>query len=490
MDDEDALMRVTPKTVSAYARLTQRLWTSGEWSDVLTCLNTAIRILTKEEPEGRPDEPLALVSGEIRRAHDREQDPPEEIIRSLSQQRCTVLGILGDWRERTLEVSRYSRLVRDCVARRIREARELGERGRHDDSLSLYFEILDQDWKNTQALIEAARLAARPGAGDRTPPWNRPVDLLFRVVINSESLDEGMVETVFDILDPLSLSRSEDLLLADLIRGAALVLNGRLTEGIALLEGLTRRITDVGEVWRQRHLAWYYLGRGYEAAGQAEEAREAYGRVIREVPTHLESLRRLAALESADPVESAGRTDVVSRTDSSGENDSACGADAVGRTDSARLEERIRALTPQVPCNVNFGGKVVLLGLDFSRGESEGGAGEAWYITYYWQFRDRMYEGYHPLVHFCGKDWRILFQDDHQPRALDRPYPVDLPRSGEVVVEKRRLQQDPATASYLRIGIATATPRDFAPQNLTCDGGGDFFLTRLQNVDGRMGAAH
>jgi hypothetical protein len=53
---------------------------------------------------------------------------------------------------------------------------------------------------------------------------------------------------------------------------------------------------------------------------------------------------------------------------------------------------------------------------------------------------------------------------------------VDLPRSGEVLVEKRRLSEDPTRSRYLRIGIASASPVQTGPKYLTSDAGDWYFL--------------
>ena len=168
---------------------------------------------------------------------------------------------------------------------------------------------------------------------------------------------------------------------------------------------------------------------------------EGYRRALEIVPTHRPSLIRLALF----------------------------GTDAV-----LRLAE----LTPEVPCNVDFGGKVSLLGYtigsEATPAKIEGVSleRERWFITYYWQFKDHMQRDYRPAVHFCDNEWGIIFRNDHLVRAGGDPYPVDYPRCGEIIVEKRKLERDPRNAEYLRVGFWTPAPTKFVPKILYGDAGG------------------
>ena len=488
---KEALIRVTPPTVESYGQLIDTLWESGDWEDVLTCLDRARRLAdgtgeggihaegaettTDFDDSTGPDDTGMLAAGErSEESGDPEgaedsgarsatastylnpEDRPEALeaaLRSISEKRCTVLGILGQWKEREIEVSRQGRLAREHLAGMIHEAESLRERGRYEDSLALYLETLEEDWSDEHALLEAATLARLPQTEDEAPPGCRPIDLLRRVLINSRGLKESTLERVNEVLDTLHLDHVEDQLLAELIRSAGKVETGRAAEGLAELERLAERTSEVGGAWRQRHLVWFYLARAFERLGKPEEACAAYLEVIGQVPTHLPSLRRVAVLNGDGPL--AG----------------------VDGTALDAIRERIDALTPGVPCRVEFGGRVVLLGLTLDR-EDDADSGEpGWSLTYHWMFLDRLQENFHPQVHFCDADWRILFQDDHRPRIDGRLYPVDAPRCGEAFSEKRRLSQDPGMSRYIRIGFASSTPVRKGTPFLTCDGGSRYFLT-------------
>lgn len=464
MGDKDALMRVTPDTIPGYEKLIDTLWQSGLWNDVLTCLDAARQLLGHENRTEAVvvDEQSPLWRGRYmsRDSEAFKRISREESMRDISNKRCTVLGILGDWNERAIEVSRHGRLMRKSVEEWLHQARELRKKGRYDESLSLYLKSLQRDWGNHEALLEAASIACLPNTLDNLPSWNRPIDLLFRVVIHSEELSESVLKKTLEILDSLRLEENEDHLMGELIRGAACVLAGRIDEGRYLLENLAPRAEQIGESWRQRHLVWHYLGKIYEKMGEEDLATSAYRKVIRDVPTHVEALEKLALLEDEDRSLEGSET---------------------GNEGRVFVTNRLEDITPEIPCRVNFGGKIELLGLSLSLEETEDSSEKAWYMTYYWRFKDRMQEGSYPVIQFCDESWQVRFHDNHQTRYMnDRIYPVNFPRTGEIVKEKRRLSGDPGKAKYLRISIYSANPGQPGATYLTHDGGDIPFTTTVE----------
>jgi hypothetical protein len=246
--------------------------------------------------------------------------------------------------------------------------------------------------------------------------------------------------------------------LADFIRGSAAVLAGCLEEGISSLRILANSNDEVALTSRQRHLPWYYLGIGYEKKGERANAVDAYRRVLDIVPNQRPSLVRLSALIPEFAV-------------------------------------RLGEFEPEIPCNVNFGGKVILLGFTLGREiipSSLDGASieqQSFFITCYWQFIERTFRDYHPAIHFCDEGRRILFQADHGIRLGQAAYPMDFPRCGEVVIEKQRLNQDPTAARYLRVGILADSPPKSLPAFLSSDGGSRYFSTVLSKPAAGMPAA-
>ena len=63
---------------------------------------------------------------------------------------------------------------------------------------------------------------------------------------------------------------------------------------------------------------------------------------------------------------------------------------------------------------------------------------------------------------------------------MNRPYSVDFPRTGEVVVEERQLDQNPMQAHYFRISIGTSKPLPNIPIHLTNDTGEHYFITTCE----------
>jgi len=308
----------------------------------------------------------------------------------------------------------------------------------------LYLKILQQDWSNPEALLDAAQTASLPHALDDVPEWNTSLDHLYRLVINNAELSPDLYDRMVKILDALRIESPAQELVAALVRGAGAVLAGRLSEGIAALEALAARDDKDAAVWRQRHLPWYYLALAYEKTRDLAGAIEAYRRVMEIVPTHRKALVRLRELVPAD-------------------------ADS--------LADAIAQLTPDVPCDVEFGGKLTLLGYTFNRGpavessESPSEDQNTWSLTYYWRLHDRMFHDYYPAVHFCDENRRIIFQNDHRIRLNEKAYPVDFPQCDAVIVQTIPLPGDPTEAHYLRICISSgpAARRESLPAALHND---------------------
>ena len=470
-----ALLSVTPQTLRGLDRLCGVLWDSGEWEGVLACLDKSER-LTKLRMAGLAPadfqeseidsiqhsfaEPVgggAWLKGSV--AYDTRS--PLEIELSLAQRRSVVLGLLGRWEERARAVARYQDLLRESLGENLEEARRLRSLGRNKEAMAVYQDILRHDWGNPETLLEAAEIASLPSIFNDLPEWSAPLDHLYRLVIYSDryavsgkaalnsppgdvELRPEDYERAVGIIGELALDDPAEELSADFIRGAGAVLAGHEEKGVELLRRLAARDDAVAATWRQKHLAWYFLGRGYERLDRRAEATEAYMRAVMIVPTHRPSLLRLQQLSDSSP---------------------------------SFASDRLLAMTPEAPCNIDFGGKITLLGYELSQEMAPTRIGgvtineDAWFVTYYWQFNERMFHEYHPAVHFCDDSWRIMFQNDHRVRIQRKPYPVDFPRCGEVVVEKLRLKDDLAGAPYMRVSIWKPTTERSQQPLLLHDGG-------------------
>ena len=461
MGGRTALLAVTPRSLRAYESLCRSLWDSGDWEGVLACLDTIDELAQSRDANGvkqlpsrsnvvvdddwRMDSPEGLTRG----AFGYDSRSFSAISRSVAQRRCTVLGILGRWRQREEVVIQYRSLLRTQLDQHITEARRLRKNGRPEEAMILYLRVLRRDWANPQARLDVAEISSLPHVLDDLPEWNAPLDHLYRLVINSTELSREDHDRAMKILSELPLREPPNQLVADFVRGAAAVLAGKTRDGVAALKMLAERHhrgEKVVTVWRQRHLIWYYLGLGYEELRDRDKTIQAYRRVVDIVPTHRPALLRLNELDTSD-------------------------------ANNARTQ--LGMLKPGVPCNVNFGGKIVLLGYTLAReeissdGKDAAEDGDVWTMTYYWQFHDRMFRDYHPAVHFCDENWRTIFQNDHYIRKNGKPYPVDFPRCGEVVVQKFDLSEDPTDVRYMRLPIWSPNPPRLGPSHLYHKGGED-----------------
>ena len=430
----EALLAVTPRTLGAYERLCDAFWKENDWHNVLICLDTIEKLVqsresfhahnrrfTEDEEGAYWDAGSAEGFSSSALAYDRRT--PLEINLSVYQRRSTVLGILGRWAERAGAAARYRTLLGDKFSEEVAEARSLRGKGRSREAMAIYLNVLRQNWGNTEVLLDSAEVALLPRVLEGGPEWNTPLDYLYRMVINNDELSQEEYNRAVAILDKLILKKSMEKLRAGFIRGAGAILCDRTEEGIKRLEALAERDDEAAQIWPQRHLIWYYLGLGREKLGEGTKAAEEYRKVIESVPTHGPSLRRLSYLDA----------DFASRLDD---------------------------ITPDVLCNINFGGKIILLGYELSQEsapvESDDSAQEhepVWCITYYWRFNERMYRENHPIVHFYDDTWKILFRNNHRIYSGEKPYPMDFVRSGEVVVDKQRLTGKVNEARYLRIDI-------------------------------------
>jgi O-antigen ligase/tetratricopeptide (TPR) repeat protein len=468
----NCLVQVTPQTLYAYERLARTLWETHDWPALLGCLDAMEEMCARDEasataspwtlqPERKISQASSPESGvdfdEILDARTLGEGAPGllSLRLAIAQRRCAVLGILARWDERAAALAPCRALLRQSLRARMRESDALLQGQRFHEAAEALLGALWQDGANPEALLAAAELSSQRAGLDDLPGWNGPLDRLFSLVLhNSESPSTnvvvsltsahlGRLQAILSKLD-LRLKNSSEQFEAEFIRAAALLSAGRPGEAIPALEALARRLQQSPSLWRQGHLVWNRLGRAYEAAGDRTRAIESYRRAVESLPSHRDSLVRLAAL-------------------------------------SPEFSEDLRRLTPRVACNVSFGGRITFLGYDLSREAQAGGTDRnaAWFITYYWQVDERVPPGYNPSGQFCDSDWQILFTDDHVLRRGDEPYPTDSPRCGEVVIEKRRLQYDPTSARYLKVGVYNPKPPRPLPASMCFDAGPSLFVTPL-----------
>jgi len=456
--DPEELFSVTPRNLKAYSRLARMFWDERRWEEALACLDemdemvaareeaprvvrTASATEEYQDPEGEN-----TVFGSL--AYDRRT--PIEIAIEISRQRCLALGMLGRWETRAREVSRRRELLRRQAFKRLADAQRQYDRRNYEDSLRLCREALLDDWGNPDALLIAAHAAHALRLPSRAPRWESALDQLYRLASYNESLDERAALAARELLVRISPDEDEERVLKQFILALLDMRAGKAEAAERGFLGLSKDTSRAAVYWRQRHLVWHYLGRLAESRNAPDEAIRFYRRTLEIVPTHRESLVRLAAL---------------------GEDTS----------------RELAALTPDVVCNVNFGGKVTFVGYSLRpfplpAGEAGGGRSVRWSMTYVWEFHDRMFQDYHPVVHFCDREWKIVFQNDHRIAANGRPYPMDFARSGESVVQSLVLGASPEGVSSVRLGIWTSMPP--SPRENFLSGGGPTVLVDLPSPRG------
>jgi len=449
------LFSVTPRNLKAYSRLARLFWEEQRWEEVLVCLAEMDEMVAVREEIPRvapaasdagefpPAEAENVILGSL--AYDRRT--PTQIAGDISRRRCLALGMLGRWEARAREVSRRQTLLRKQWADELAEARRQEARRRHRDALRLCRRALLDDWSNPEALLIAARAAHELRLASRAPRWESALDQLYRLAIYNEDLSEEAQSQARELLAQISPDEDKERVLKRLILALLDLRAGRAETAEQGFLDLAADRSQAAVYWRQRHLIWHYLGRLAEGRDAPDEAIRCYRRTLEIVPTHRESLVRLAAL---------------------GEDTS----------------EQLAALTPDVVCNVNFGGKVTFVGYSLRPVSAANGGGEEedtarWTMTYVWEFHDRMFEDYGAAVHFLDRDSRTLFQNDHKLYSEGRLYPVDFCVNGEVIVERRLQNVFSSTPALLRVAIMTFSPHDDLPRCMRLDQGGIYLTAAL-----------
>lgn len=442
---------ITPKTLAGYEGLCAWFEEQRDWADFLMCLDRFEGLMaTGAGRSGRSwnlvgdsitgvngaDESLVPLKG----ARGYEGRPKRKIAIGLLKKRCLGLAVLQRWSERTEQVIRYRKLIRDEVEPFVKDASWLEQTGRVWEAVGLCKQSLDRDWGNPQALLGMAECiqVSSDVAGSVGDSW---LDYLYRLVICNENLNEELAGRCLRTLERGRVRNPREEVIAEFVRGALYLRWGQAQKAVEVLAAVGSRSEESLKNWRQYHQIWYFLGLAYEAIGEMDMAGLAYRKVVSIVPTHGEALARLSNLN-----------------------------ESVGGVDE-KVDERLASIRPHVPCNIIFGGKVAFLGYTLRRGDparrentQADQEGDEWWISYYWQFIDSMRPEYYPAVHFCDRGMKILFQDDHRIGTGQGVYPVDFPRTGEVVVETRRLVRSPMDAVYLRIGVWMEKPIKQEPQ--------------------------
>jgi len=453
MNRTSSLFSVTPNTIRGYEALARYLWKANKWDEVLLALDKiqdliAFRQGDKNIESLEQTEAMAFKKG----SDGYDMREPLDVLLSVSQRRIAVLGILKRFADREKESLVWLQLARRQFAETLDKARFLMKGLRYRDAYLLVSEILESDWADPETLILAAELSLIPNtADDGAEGVSRALENLFRLVSFNEALRETQAHKAGRVLDKIKLRTGGGRIDLPFIEGSIDVRARLYQHGCGKLRKLTAAEKEASHPLTQPHLTWYYLGVGLEGEGKTDDAVEAYLRVLDTVPTHLDTLRRVVSLKAGTVVPFP--RDLIP-------------ADFEGQPTASQALE---FLQPEVKTDIAFGGKIVLLG--YSVDEVAQGA---WTISYYWQFNDAMPADSFPSVHFCNNQWKILHKDDHRIARGARQYPVDNPRCGEVVVERREVSFKLEMAEFLTVSIVIPDRH-----SLTIAGGERLFRTSL-----------
>jgi len=449
MGGAKALLLVTSEDLPAYQRLASTLWKESAWEELLECLDVMSRLCARPEKRGSwpllanrrqekvSPETVGIFADEeslsVRYGGQHDARNTEKMRLWVAQKRCMVLGLLGRWEDRARAVGVYRAWLRKSLKPGLDEARRLQAQRRYEPAAGACREILQQDWGNPEALLTAAEIAASQDRQSIAPLWESALDHLYKLIIYHEELSPKDWKQAQRILKKTKLNSAEDHLRADFIQGTGEILSGNTKPGIAILEKLAARKDKTATVWRQRHLIWHYLGFGYEHIGRNADAIQAYCQVIKIVPTHRNSLLKLSDL-------------------------------------GVNVSAQLAALTPDVLCNINFGGKLKLIGFSLrllshiKAQDNPDSVMQTWEMTYFWEMQKRMYSDYRFGANFYGLDRKGILVHNHHFRMNNSSYPVDFPRNGEVLVQQYPAVFPPKTVEYLGISIWTLnSPKQVLP---------------------------
>ncbi|MFH1731257.1 MAG: O-antigen ligase family protein [Planctomycetota bacterium] len=461
--DNRGIIEAAPETVWANLCLYRFFYARKEWPEAVIALNR-IEAAAEEGPAGEPDtKDGGADTGTA--VSDEHPDAPKEMPPmftwgtgnyasvefrlEIARRRAAVLGYLGKWPARQAAVAKRADLARRQVEPLLAEAETMRVKGHYEAALRGYGEVLEKTPHNVDALIGMARITSIPHYRDLVSDAYAPAACLFRAVINNDSLSPEQSGELLAALDNRNSDAPGDEPVEAFVRSVAIMLQSGVADTVGSpasamlrLEKLAAELARGERAWRQQHLTWYYLGRGHESRGDDELAREMYSKAVGVTPTHRRSLAALLRL-------------------------------AKKKGDAQAAEEhaaRLARITPMHPCTVTFSGRIRLLGYSITPADAEKGAPPA--IRYYWEFLEPLPGGYHARTYFLEHQWRIFCEDRRVIAPAVGPYPAELARCGEVVVETRPLPRKLPNVKYVAFGICSQKPPKGYANWLEQDGGG------------------
>jgi len=318
--DPKVLLGFTPSTLPSQAELFRYLQVRRLWPTALEATGNVLGLLgidpgSDKVPHGlTPESPDFLVAEQFSRA------------------RLELLRRLGLAEQASTEDSRYRHLVGARCQYLVGEALRFTRLGRFTEAMKTFKDCLDLDWNNLDALLGLTEILVRPGM-DRTGELKSGIlDDFMRVLSTAEKLAPEQCERLTRIFSDRSLEPATppEHLKHQFVESLRALSCGSLQDATQSLQAMLLVHVPTFVFWHQRHLIHHRLGRSLEAVGQYEQAIQEYVRAVALAPSHRDSLARLAALGAEDS--------------------------------SSNIAERLQELTPEVPWEIDFSGKIRLLG--------------------------------------------------------------------------------------------------------------------------------
>ncbi|MBN1256641.1 MAG: O-antigen ligase family protein [Planctomycetes bacterium] len=342
-----------------------------------------------------------------------------EISLSLQKREIILLGLTERWQERAQRMDTLRETLRPTLQDSLITAKELIAEGKfHQASINLR-KILQTEPFHPEAIITQAKLLQSLGDSARV------TRLLLRLAYTDESVATEILSQALVIVKEKSASNAafdsnHCFPVRDFLQAALMVKLEQYEAGLTALNSLiTKSESKLVKVWIQEHLLYYFAGLALENLGRPEEALLTYAKALSLCPRHLPSARNSARLSK-----SYSLPEELAPSEPFGEL----------RQVLADSLSWLETLNPELPVDVDFGGKFRLLGYTVTpRIITPGGLFD---INFYWYCEDDIqYEYKINCVYSRGRE--RTFHDNHYIRGIG--FDMVGWRVGEVIEVLRKV---------------------------------------------------
>ncbi|MEW6441636.1 MAG: O-antigen ligase family protein [bacterium] len=374
--DPRTLIDLTPETIFSRTRLFRYLQGRRIWPVALDTADQVLRLVGLDPASDEVPPDLAAVPDNFM------------VAQQYSLARLQLLRRLGSPDLAASEDARYGRLLGVRCLALVQDAGRLARLGRTTEALKGCQDCLRMDWNYLDALLEHAEIVSRPGLDRSGELKAGALDGLMRVLLQNPAATAEQCDRVRRILEALEPGTPPEHLKRQFVDALASRTCGDPGRASQLLEAMLLVKVPTFSFWHQRHLIHYELGECLEALGRTEEAARQYFHALTLAPAHRPALARLAAMGVREPppepaVEPGAPPAEQGVAQGPGSETAASAQPAASAADpsappsspppaplafaqvlqgAASPEERLRALTPDAPWEIDFSGKVELLG--------------------------------------------------------------------------------------------------------------------------------